>query len=186
MKKINNKGFMMAEVIVVAAVILTVMTSLYMSYSKIYSTYKQRLRYYDTTTLYRAAFYRDVLVTNLTDSNELLIDKVFEDFYINHKYIIDYHDYIGDGSLAHQDISGMEDAVYLIYAPNNVLPSNILEGKTTHITFKEYATYLSEAVKFETNYIMLVERCRIDEGFDTGSERSDCTYAYLELYPPTN
>ena len=43
----NNKGFMMAEVIVVASIILIAMVGLYASYNKIFSLYNQRMDYYD-------------------------------------------------------------------------------------------------------------------------------------------
>ena len=55
----NNKGFMMAEVIVVAAIILVAMVGLYASYNKIFSVYNQRIDYYDVATLYELANIRD-------------------------------------------------------------------------------------------------------------------------------
>lgn len=55
----NNKGFMMAEVIVVSAVILIALTTFYVSYNKVISLYNERLNYYDPTTLYELAKYRD-------------------------------------------------------------------------------------------------------------------------------
>ena len=39
MKKMNNKGFMMAEVVVVSAVIIVTLVTLYVSYNKIFSLY---------------------------------------------------------------------------------------------------------------------------------------------------
>ena len=50
--KLNKKGFMMAEVIVVSSIVLITLTSLYMSYNKIYSTYKKRINYYDVSIIY--------------------------------------------------------------------------------------------------------------------------------------
>lgn len=55
----NNKGFMMAEVIVVSAVIMVTLVGLYTSYNKIFSLYNQRLNYYDVATLYKLAYIRD-------------------------------------------------------------------------------------------------------------------------------
>ena len=48
----NNKGFMMAEVVVVSAVILVTLTGLYVSYGKILSQYNRIINYYDVRTLY--------------------------------------------------------------------------------------------------------------------------------------
>ena len=55
----NNKGFMMAEVIVVASIILVALVGLYVSYNKIFSIYNQRVDYYDVATLYELANIRD-------------------------------------------------------------------------------------------------------------------------------
>ena len=55
----NNKGFMMAEVIVVSAVILVTLVGLYTSYNKIFTVYNQRINYYDVDTLYKLANIRD-------------------------------------------------------------------------------------------------------------------------------
>lgn len=58
-KRLNNKGFMMAEVVVVSAVILIAMTTFYVSYNKIISLYDERINYYDVATLYELASIRD-------------------------------------------------------------------------------------------------------------------------------
>ena len=60
----NNKGFMMAEVIIVSAIVLSVITMLFISYNKIYSAYNTRINYNDITTLYRLQYYRNILVEN--------------------------------------------------------------------------------------------------------------------------
>ena len=55
----NNKGFMMAEVIVVASIIVVALVGLYVSYNKIFSIYNKRVDYYDVATLYELANIRD-------------------------------------------------------------------------------------------------------------------------------
>lgn len=55
----NNKGFMMAEVVVVSSIIIVALVGLYTSYNKIFSIYNQRLNYYDISTLYQLAYVRD-------------------------------------------------------------------------------------------------------------------------------
>ena len=54
MKK-HQKGFMLAEVIVVSTIVITVLTSLYISFNKLYSNYKVRFKYYDANGLYAAS-----------------------------------------------------------------------------------------------------------------------------------
>lgn len=65
----NNKGFMMAEVIVVSAIILVALTGLYTSYNKIFSIYNQRVSYYDVDTLYELGYIRDSIDLGENDPN---------------------------------------------------------------------------------------------------------------------
>ena len=48
MKK-NNKGFFLAETIVVIALVTTVMAFVYPNVTKLYENYKNRANYYDQT-----------------------------------------------------------------------------------------------------------------------------------------
>lgn len=74
----NNKGFMMAEVVVVSAIILVTLVGLYSSYSKIFSLYNQRVDYYDVTTLYELANIRNYSLDTLTvGSNNVDGDIIF-------------------------------------------------------------------------------------------------------------
>ena len=52
----------MAEVVVVSAIILVALTGLYISYSKLFTIYNQRINYYDIKTLYKLANYRDTII----------------------------------------------------------------------------------------------------------------------------
>ena len=71
----NNKGFMMAEVVVVSAIVMIALAGLYMSYVKIYAIYNERINYYDVNTLYQLSFYRDVL-TETKEMDKSLLDVV--------------------------------------------------------------------------------------------------------------
>ena len=59
----NNKGFMMAELVVVSAIVLVALSGLYVSYNKIFSIYNKRINYYDVATLYELG--------NIRDNNDL-------------------------------------------------------------------------------------------------------------------
>ena len=48
----GRRGFMMAEVIVVSSVVLIVLTTLYVSYNKIFSFYQTRLNYEDSNLIF--------------------------------------------------------------------------------------------------------------------------------------
>jgi len=65
MKKNNNKGFMMAELVIVSAVIVTTLTLLYATYSKMYIVYQERSNYYNIDASYAAKnIYTYLLKTN--------------------------------------------------------------------------------------------------------------------------
>lgn len=81
----NNKGFMMAEVIVVSAVVMVTLVGLYTSYNKIFSLYNQRLNYYDVATLYELSHIRDNNINNVlgtVNSYERINDDVIV-YYVN-------------------------------------------------------------------------------------------------------
>ena len=73
----NNKGFMMAEVVVVASIILVAMVGLYASYNKVFTIYNQRVNYYDVSTLYELGNYRDENGDTITGASSLSL--LFED-----------------------------------------------------------------------------------------------------------
>ena len=150
----NNKGFMMAEVIVVSAIILVFMTGLYLSYGKLFGQYNTRINYYDSETLYAAAYYRDTLIKedNMNDAlayaKTKRLSKLFTDNYI--------------------DKNNSGDNLVLVYNPNQ----NLSRVTGVKKTFTDYVNYLRTSMKFTSNYVLLLERCYND----------DCTYAYLEVY----
>ena len=73
----NNKGFMMAEVIVVASIVLLALVGFYTSYNKIISIYNKRVDYYDVATLYELGSI--MKEQNLKDKNSM--DNVINEEY---------------------------------------------------------------------------------------------------------
>ena len=171
----NNKGFMMAELVVVSAIVLTLLVTLFVSYNKIYSTYNTRISYYDNTTLYRLAYYRDILLENnlLNSMMEKAKTENIVNIYSNNEKAFtlppaEYSDKI-------------EDTVLLIYnGSNNDKKINIslLDEYNLHQTFIDYVNFITSSIKLESNYILLMERCNIKENLNI----DDCKYAYLEIY----
>ena len=144
----NRKGFMMAELIVVSAIVLTTMVGLYSSYNKVYSLYKTRLTYYDINTLYKLGYYRDSLEYTL-----------------------------GSEKIDNLDLSVDGEKVYLINNNRKPINRNIFNNiNNVNITFKEYVDFLENSVDFnDFDYMLIMEKCNSDG-------KSDCTYAYLEVY----
>lgn len=169
----NKKGFMMAELIVVSAVVLTTLISLYTSYNKIYSIYKTRIRYYDVTTLYRLGYYRDILKENgvldgvITSSNSGVLEV--------------YNSKKGTGSVFSLPESerpkDVEDLVYMVNNNGTSINRNTFADENIHVTFLEYIDFLEKSVDFtEFNYMLIMERC-------TPGDENNCSYAYLEVWP---
>lgn len=134
----NNKGFMMAEVVVVSAIIIVTLTGLYVSYNKIISIYNQRVDYYDVTTLYELANIRDTnTFTGKSSKTQILNETYRKVYYLNHN-----------------DLSTLS---------------------VRNQTFKDYLSYIKDSVTFETDNILVMERC-INNNID------NCKYAYLEVF----
>ena len=150
---------MMAEVIVVSAVVLVTLTSLYISYNKILSLYRTRLTYNDVTTLYRLAYYKDCFIDE-GKLNELNNNTVSIDSYLSN------HDFLNVKD---------KGKIFIVYNNKQKIESDVLNLVAPNInkTYKDYVSYLSNAVNLsDTDYVMLMEYC---ETID------DCKYAYLEL-----
>lgn len=167
----NRKGFMMAELVVVSAIILVTLVGLYSSYNKIYSTYKTRINYYDITTLYRLGYYRDILKEN----------EILDDIINNSKSgIVEvYNSKTLTGNIftlpSIEQPNDVNDVVYFIYNKKNQINKNSFSGKNLHVTFLEYIDYFNNSVDYtKFNYVMIMERCAI-------GDENDCNYAYLEI-----
>lgn len=155
----NNKGFMMAEVIVVSAVILVTLVSLYTSYNKIFSLYNNRVNYYDINTLYELSLIRDNSLYGAAVNNT---SSLFTGY--------DFND----------EVSGVERTLFYIDKMN----ISTVNTDGINSTFKDYIDYLSSSVdynkkiiasdgtEYEWNEMLIYEKC-------TSSD--ECTYAYLEV-----
>ncbi len=129
---LNRKGFMMAEVVIVAAMILIILMSIYTGYSKVYIRYSEILNYYNADGVYKLANIRDKLINNGEIHNYLDSDyKKYNEQSLGNKTNIYFikKDYLGQN----QNISGISD------------------------TYKDYLNYLNNSVTLNHNYIMVIE-----------------------------
>ena len=62
--KLNNKGFMMAEVIVTCSIVVITLVGLFTSYNKTYLRYKERSNYYNVDNAYACNYIKDLLIEN--------------------------------------------------------------------------------------------------------------------------
>ena len=164
----NNKGFMMAEVIIVSAIVLATLATLAVSYNRILGSYNSKLSYYDSTLLFRLAYFRDSL-----------IDKsLINDLIGNNKkpVVVIYDSENGGGKLATGDIvelNNTAEKVYLLYNKQHPVAADALKSYTINETFTDYVSYLNKSVDLtKTNFVLIMESC---------SGTDDCKYAYLEV-----
>ena len=164
--RMNNKGFMMAEVVVVSSIILIFMTAMYTTYSGILSAYKERVTYYDVPLLYKLGYYRDSL-----NKNETLLNN--------------YIEYLNTSLTTKVEASFIEsnDRLLLLknYEASTASNKTLSDAQVNEIkeiienqTFKDYIDYMKTAVTFtqEYKYILILESC--------DSSNNKCSYAYLE------
>ena len=133
--KLNKKGFMMAEVIVVSSIVLITLTSLYISYNKIYSTYKKRINYYDVSIIYD-------------------LDKIRRNTAIDEP--------TNNIKIENDVISEPNTTVYAIPLPitDNKITDLSQENTTFNTTFNEYLEYLKNSITVNNcNYILVMEKC---------------------------
>ena len=181
----NNKGFMMAEVVVVSAIVLTLLGSIYASYNKLYSLYSTRIDYYDAVTLYKLAYYRDCLIeeakinlaiTNLKKTNDPT--KNFLDVASIQGITVDE-----------------TDRVFLVYNHKEALTQEVaakIKEKNINATFKDYIDYLHTSDELfknnKSNFVMIMERCNYYPNKEYKRDNinlNDCKYAYLEVFDGT-
>ena len=165
----------MAEVIVVSAIILIFLGTVYISYNKILSAYKSRLSYYDTTTMYELSYYRDILIEN--SKMEIVLQQAKTE-------IVNIYDSNNQGgsifSLSPSEITtNINEKVFLLYNANKKLNGNELDSSEVNETFKEYVKYLSTSTEFKTTHVMVMERCNTKT-----NDINDCKYSYLEIFDP--
>lgn len=139
--KLNKKGFMLAEVVIVASVIATVLVFLYISINRMSNAYDKRNRYYDIDAMYAAMEINDIIKKDTSinsDSNIIPLDSgnysIFTDFYKN--------------ATSYKKINAW-------YCPNN---SSTSINTNNDDTLKDYISYLREKLEeVNYNYLVIVE-----------------------------
>lgn len=170
MKK-NNKGFMLAEVIVVSVIVITTLVSLYGSYNNLYKLYTRRSRYYDIDGIYAL----NSVVRNLINDNDLnniLSDaSIFGDTSVNNYYFL-----IESNACNEKASSNLCESVLKLYNVKNMVITkynNIYykdeTGTETFLgkedlelneTFKDYLKYINNNYQsggYEDSYLLLIE-----------------------------
>ena len=71
----NNKGFMLAEVVIVSAILITTLTSLYAGFARVYKAYEERSSFFDIDSIYALKNIEDTLIDNMEFNNIIKIPR---------------------------------------------------------------------------------------------------------------
>ncbi len=121
MTKLGRKGFMLAEVVVVSAVISTVLVTMYIAINRVSSAYETRNGYYDIDALFFAEEINDLIKDKEPPAKQELS--------------------LGDLSTAYQNLGYKEANGYYI-TPSTL--NNTIEGKQT---LKRFYVLLKNQIK---------------------------------------
>ena len=131
---------MLAEVVVVSAVISTVLVTMYIAINRVSSAYETRNSYYDIDALFFAEE-----INNLIKDKELQTDSNFKLS-------------LGDLYTAYQSLGYKANGYYITPSTLN----NTIEGKQT---LKDFMSYLKTKLSNDNNYkyIIVSELCTTDD-----------------------
>lgn len=148
--KLNKKGFMLAEVVIVATVITTVLVFLYISLNRMSNAYDTRNRYYDLDAMYAAMEINDILpsesfdssvvpyYTSLIKNNGYQFVEEFADFYSNTGYNLNEVYYVKSNIVSLEKLN------------------ESISNENTYL--KDYISYLKDNIEFDKyKYLIIVE-----------------------------
>jgi len=165
--KLNRKGFMMAEVVVVSVIICTVLVTLYTALARINNAYDTRNRYYDIDTLY----FTEEINYSLISSG--LINKLIQNGNSVKVTLegqgIDLNEI---SSFYNSNNKGKTKIYFSLYKKNDVNKLANLTGLNE--TFKDYITYANDHFDYNEDYeyMLITEMCKTND---------DCYYYGLRV-----
>ena len=133
----NNKGFMMTEVVVVSVIVLSVLVTMYVSYGKLFTGFKEKINYYNPDSIYKLANVRDAMIKDGT------LNTLIKEYTSTIK--ID---------------SYCKGLCNELKSTNNIYISNYGDLKkinNTNQTFKDYIAFLENKIENKNNYYLIIE-----------------------------
>jgi len=156
MSKIGNKGFMMAEVVVISVIVATTLVILYTGTNRVTNAFNLRNRYHDLDCLNLSIAVNDQLIRtgdingiiSATDSD--IIDGYYRG--INEIYELYQEDYNEVNVFFVKIIKDIND--------NKSIDTDRIENVKNSTT--EYLKYLEKNIVEENNYYIVSEICKKD------------------------
>jgi len=163
--KLNRKGFMLAEVVIVSVVVATVLVTLYTGLKNVSSAYETRNRYYDVDSLYAAVDINDILIGDISKYS----DYIYSETPIELKSDNSVLEYI-----QFYETTGYSIDSYL--TPFNKEQMLTIKNINSNVTFDEYIDYLSGNIDFngDYDYMIIIEK-------ENKNDKDDCYYYALKL-----
>jgi len=173
---LNNKGFMLVEVIIVSVVVAVIMSSLYIAFNRVYNFYDKKETYTNLDAIYGIKTIEDYMIDEMILNG--LLSSV-SDVEINCESSNTVFDNVQDVYCENIFNQYKINKMYLmIKQANNKLnrPDGINES------FRDYITYLENVVitNSTSNYLFIVETYEI-ETTNENDKKILNKYAYLEV-----
>ena len=133
----NNKGFMMTEVVVVSVIVLSVLVTMYVSYGKLFTGFKEKINYYNPDSIYKLANVRDAMIKDGT------LNTLIKEYTSTIK--ID---------------SYCKGLCNELKSTNNIYISiygDLKKINNTNQTFKDYIAFLENNIENKNNYYLIIE-----------------------------
>ena len=157
----NNKGFMLAEVIITSTIVMTAMVSLYFTFNKIYNKYKTLMTYQNVDGMYAIEEITDNLFKDEDAYNfNRVIQKIDND---NKFYIIQNNtckELSGQSLEKCQPVLNAFGIETMVIIKENETQLNEVSDNTTNQPFKKYLEYLKKYYKInkgEGYYLIILE-----------------------------
>lgn len=196
----NRKGFMLAELVISATVVISTMVGLYSLYSKLYNKYKEKNSYYSIDAMYATKEMIDVMISknefntfinrtlSISSSGFIIKDgKLIEDESSNSNLCDNSNPqcvHIKDSVNAIKELYGIKNMVIVEYSLCSLVDDNKCgEGSTPLIsvvsnqTFKDYIHYL--VTYYDIENLAVYTDSNDDENEDNDEKKND--YHYLVL-----
>lgn len=162
--KLNNKGFMLAELVIVAASVMVSLTAVYLTFSKIYTGFNRNNNYDSVDAMYASRGMYDIII------NDGGINSCIQNFNNN---LCDLKGIEVDGQgKKFIDEYGIINS-YLISKNNISDVSNVIDSITSPY-LKDYISYLNENIDVNDNsfnYVLVTELS--DKATETETKTED-------------
>ena len=147
----NKKGFMLAEVVIVSAILITTLVALYAGFAKVFKAYDERANYYHTNSLYALRNVQDFFVDNMT-LNSLIknINDTNSVLYFKNGDSIDTNTTLSD--YEKQYVKKEMDEYNLEYIILTLDEKTYIEKVNQDTVTKDFASYLLGELDFSEEY----------------------------------